>query len=110
MSTPLAPWTARVLEILADGDWHTYDELVAAAGPLVPPGRSIRTAERVRANLSGRRNDTVKPRTLQWAEPVDAGRRRIVIDSVIQLSRRQGRPLEFDGPRRARRVRMRATP
>ncbi len=31
MSAPRAPWTDRLLEVLADGEWHTYDELAAAA-------------------------------------------------------------------------------
>lgn len=34
----------RVLELLADGDWHRYDEIVGDAGRLVPSGRASRRA------------------------------------------------------------------
>jgi hypothetical protein len=31
------PWTARGLEILADGEWHDYNRLVTAMAAVVPP-------------------------------------------------------------------------
>lgn len=87
MSTPLAPWTRRVREILSDGEWHTYDELVAAAGPLVPPGRARRDAEKHRLRRSG-----VPVRVYQRVGELEVGRRSIVVRSIRQLER--GRHVE----------------
>lgn len=106
MSPPRAPWTDRLLEVLADGRWHTYDELVDAAGPLVPPGRAIRHTEDNRARLSARRNGTARPRRGPWdkGDPLVHGRRRIVVEAIKKLGLHH--PLEVDGPRNARRARL----
>ena len=53
----MSPWTARVLDVLADGEWHTRAELLAAAMPLVPPGKAYRMGEwrRLRSSSPGPR-------------------------------------------------------
>ena len=94
MPTPLAPWTARCLEVLADGCWHTLDELVDAAGPLIPPGRAEREAEHQRIRMLNQRGTGPRPRDpgQRWADPIDSGRRAIVRHALIGLVR--GRRIE----------------
>lgn len=48
MPNPKSAWRARLEEILADGEWHRLDDLVRAAGPLVPEGKAVRRGERER--------------------------------------------------------------
>ena len=77
-------WSAKILEVLSDGEWHTYDELVDSAGPLVPPARAIREAEKNRArNVSA--NGVPSPTKRAWArrgEPLEIGRRYLVVKSL----------------------------
>jgi hypothetical protein len=34
---PVSPWTRKIREVLADGEWHAVGELIKVASPLVPP-------------------------------------------------------------------------
>lgn len=86
MPTPRAPWTVRFLEVLADGRWHTLDELVAAAAPAVPPGRAHRSAEQHRARMK-RTRGTTGERVREYADPATTGARHVVLDSVHSLHR-----------------------
>lgn len=97
MPTPRAPWTAKVLELLADGRWHTVDELVDAASPLVPPGRAAREAERCRVAQQLDRTGTTTPRIFDRGDPHASGARRLVVSSLWGLSRRA--VIEHDQPR-----------
>lgn len=67
MSGPRKPWGKRVWEILQDGQIHKLGDLVAEAGPLVPPGQAYR------AGLSKKNN---RPRELI----VLAGRRNVILN------------------------------
>lgn len=88
MSTPLSPCSVKILEVLADGKPHTYDELVAIAGPLIAPGRAARHAATARARLRSHRGGAGQP--LREQEAVDVGRRSLVVRTIISL-RRTGR-------------------
>jgi hypothetical protein len=48
VSPPLAPWSRRILELLADGAWHDREELITAAMATVPPGMAFRRGEILR--------------------------------------------------------------
>lgn len=41
-------WRVRAEEILADGEWHNYGEVIEALMPLVPPGVALRKNESAR--------------------------------------------------------------
>lgn len=88
------PWTVRLVEVLADGEEHTLDELVIAAGPLVPPGYATRVAERERL----RRGPKATATNRLWRPPaaravatdeIAVGRRILIRDSLHTMSRRQ---------------------
>jgi hypothetical protein len=81
-----APWTDRILELLADGEWHTYDELAAAAGPLVPPGHARRTAERNRRS-NARTGHSSEHGRVRPADELAVGRRHIVVAAIRSLTR-----------------------
>lgn len=51
MGTPASPWATKVLERLADGEWHTLDELADHAVAAVPPGVAFRAGERNRRRI-----------------------------------------------------------
>jgi hypothetical protein len=97
MPTPPSPWRLKVLEVLADGEWHTYDELAEAAGPLVPPGLAKRRAEYARRVQ--RHHTAPAERRFTRRDPVETGQRRTVV-ATIHTAARTGL-IEADG-RRAR--------
>lgn len=51
MAPPVTPWGKAVDAVMADGDWHSLDELVDAAGHLIPPGVAIRRGEAEQARF-----------------------------------------------------------
>lgn len=57
MTPPRSPARQAIDAVLADGQWHTRDELLQAAAAKVPPGQAWRTGERQRIKGSnpGRR-------------------------------------------------------
>lgn len=53
MATAPSQWALKVLDVLADGEWHPLNEVLDAATPYVPPGIAARHAERGRINHGG---------------------------------------------------------
>lgn len=94
MSTPLSPCSVKILEVLADGQPHTYDELVAVAGPLIAPGRAARYAGDHRAHIRRGRPGPGQP--VRERDPIEVGRRGLVVRTIISL-RRVGRITTTDG-------------
>jgi diadenosine tetraphosphatase ApaH/serine/threonine PP2A family protein phosphatase len=45
MTPPRSPARQAIDQVLADGNWHTRDELLEAAAAKVPPGQAWRTGE-----------------------------------------------------------------
>lgn len=89
------PWTIRLLEVLDDGRARTLDELVRAAGPLVPPGRAARISASERARDRARRH-TTHPAVHRERDSIDRGQRVIVIRSLHGMAR-SGRVVHVDG-------------
>jgi hypothetical protein len=56
VTPPRSPARQAIDAVLADGQWHTRDELLQAAAAKVPPGQAWRTgeAERRRTNPGDR--------------------------------------------------------
>lgn len=86
MSGPRAPWTVRIVEVLADGEWHALDELVRVEGALIPPGQAARDAESKRLEKSARRHGAPRPRT-RPGDPTEVGRRQMIRDALWGLAR-----------------------
>lgn len=86
-------WGTKIDELLADGEWHELDELLAASMELVPPGAAYRTGERHRRERRG--NDRTVRTTQQGT--IAAGRRRTVYDAI--RSRVRHGTVERDGHR-----------
>lgn len=90
------PWGLRLREILADGQWHSREELVVAAGPFVPPGRAIRIRESAATHSNSsnvgdqrdpeRRGTGPRPeRSIEFKLAV--GRRRVIVDTLWQWNK-----------------------
>lgn len=58
MANHRAPWTNALLSILADGEWHDWEEVVQKSMPLVPPGRAIKKGEASRLTTAKVRGKT----------------------------------------------------
>ena len=88
MSTPNAPWTVRIFELLADGP-RPLEFLIAEVRNMVPPGRAYRQAEKKRKSQQRRRvNKTDRHPVVRKAtedETIRTGQRQIVMDSVTAL-------------------------
>lgn len=77
MGTPLSPWRARVQEVLSDGEWHDFEQVVRDAMRLVPPGKAFRHAER------NRLRQHPGPRTRgDEGVAIHSGQRQIVATSI----------------------------
>lgn len=78
------PILDRAKELLADGEWHDYEELLSELGKLIPPGMAFRAAERSRRNSLKSRGLEVKPRTVEqpYERLVATGRRVILMDKL----------------------------
>lgn len=95
--TARSPHGRAVDEVLADGEWHTLDELVARCGPMVPPGVALRRAEGGRK--AALRYKGLVPGERQYGTRDDAmvvGRRSVIVN-VLRL--RVGSTVERDGDR-----------
>lgn len=53
----MAPWTAKMLALLEDGEWHDREEVVLQSMAVVPPGVALRASESTRAN-AGKKDGT----------------------------------------------------
>lgn len=82
----MAPWTVAALDVLADGQPHTLDELLAVAGPLIPDERAWRAAETHRTNRPTPRGDRRKG---DRATAVATGRR-IILHHTLDACVRRG--------------------
>lgn len=97
VASPLSPWTARALEILADGAWHPIAVVIDAAAKTVPPGRAFRMAEYQR-NQPARRPDGPGARVRGGRDTsIRTGAHETARKAVLDL-RRRGR-IERDGDR-----------
>jgi hypothetical protein len=104
---------ARVVELLADGEWHNYEQVVRELMKVVPPGPAIRRAEqdRIASNRGHKKADEeigprVKPRGTD--ELIRSGRRAIVrafLRNVNYETDRPGRANRIDPERRIRMLR-----
>jgi hypothetical protein len=95
-----SPWGAVLDELLADGDWHSGDELIAAMVAAIPPGVAYRAGEKSRTNA--RRWGTPGARKFGDQETaVAAGARRLA--SSLLAKRVSRATVERDGDRYRRR-------
>lgn len=54
-------WGRRLDAVLADGEWHRFEDVVLDVMEAVPPGVAYRAGERQRTkSRSGRRGETVR--------------------------------------------------
>lgn len=90
MPTPPSPARKAMLAVLADGEWHDRDLLLAVAGRAVPPGRAFRVGEAQRQ----RRTDRARTRGNNDTA-IAAGRRIIAREVLTKLADR----LDCDGNR-----------
>lgn len=89
MTPPRAPWTEAWHDLLADGEWHTADEIVGVAGRFVPDGKAARRLENMRQarmRYDGIFHDRV--RNLDLVSQVLSGRRSVVLVSLDNAMRR----------------------
>lgn len=83
MSPPLAPWSRRILDLLADGAWHDRDEILEAAAAMVPPGKAFRRGEHVRRCQLANRD---QPRTRGGRDTaISTGRRTYARDALHSM-------------------------
>lgn len=86
MPTPLAPWTLRMDEVLADGEWHELEQVLAAGVKMVPPGMAYRKGEWSRT----RRGDAPATRHVGTRETAVAAGARIIAKKSIESRIRYG--------------------
>lgn len=72
LKSNIHPWTTKIVDVLQDGEWHPYEEVMEATSFLVPPGMAWRKAEESRLRhytktgqppgerVRGNRSDTIR--------------------------------------------------
>lgn len=86
--SPTSPAGQRVMEHLADGEWHMLEDVIADAATAVPPGQAWRTAEAQRRQKQTARGSEPTSRTSTDQDAIAAGARRIAGDAIRGLIRR----------------------
>lgn len=89
--TARSPVSERLVEVLADREWHDLDHVISELAKLIPPGRAIREMERSRRNGARTEQAAQAERTyeIDHARLVRSGQRRIAL-SAIQRGRQNG--------------------
>lgn len=99
-----SPIRIRIDAYLADGEWRTFPEILAACGPTVPPGQAVRKGERERLRQHSR-NGTAAPAT-RYRGTQDTSHRvgasRIVYDALQTAVRFRSIERSNTTPRRYR--------
>lgn len=89
----------KARELLADGQWHAREDLIAQLMVLVPPGVAYRKIEdrrrRRQQKWSGRSTDRTKPRDA--SDVIHSGQRKIAVDTLTAAKLR-GKVEVRDGP------------
>lgn len=81
----MQPWTRRITDLLADGEWHDSGAIIAAAAAAVPPGIAYREGERDRQR---KRPDGPGPRVRGDRQTsISVGAKKLVRRSLSNMSR-----------------------
>lgn len=83
------PWSIRIVELLAERGEMSEAELIAEAGPLIPPGRARRRREKDRArNEKSRKGrfESSGPRLVSIEMQIEYGRREIIRWTLYKLT------------------------
>lgn len=80
MATPPSPAYRRIMELLADGEWHDVETIVVAAMRAVPPGPAFREGERLRQRKGG-------PAVRTRGSAIETGARSIARDALRGMVR-----------------------
>lgn len=83
MRTHVSPLRRRLDEILADGEWHDINAVLAALAVYVPPGQAWRRAEGSRRSMQRSRTGISTDRVLgEQADGARTGARRVAYDRL----------------------------
>lgn len=93
-------------DLLADGAWHDYEQVVAAMASAVPPGQAFRHAERRRARHQERTMGTSRPRSIGDETTAVAAGARSISCRLIRARKVEGwlEERSVDGRREIRRT------
>jgi hypothetical protein len=90
------PWRHAIDALLADGEWHDREELLAAGAAAVPPGVAFRNGERQRLARRSVGSPTTRHRG-DNATAIAVGAR-VIADKILWSRARRG-SLERTGDR-----------
>lgn len=80
--TGRVPWSLAIRDVLADGEWHDREELIAVGKRAVPPGIAYRRFERQRKTAARYRNEPGATRRGDEFAVVASGAKRVAYDCV----------------------------
>ncbi len=86
----------RVMEVLADGEWHDSAELIAVLAPMMPPGPAYRRAEESRKSRQRRRGHEPTARQRGDRDSAIASGQRMAAREVLRGLNRRDRIWERD--------------
>lgn len=84
----------KARELLADGEWHDLEKVLAAVGNTIPPGKAVREMERARRHSAAHKNLPQQPRVHHPGDDrmVRSGQRRLATAALRTVG------VEFDPP------------
>lgn len=89
-------WYLRLMEILSDGEWHYYEDLVKECAPLVPPGQAWRAAEKNRVKYYVRAGKPVEPRHYgDRNNTILSGQRSVIQGTLVTIRKMRASETEY---------------
>lgn len=76
MANPKSTVRLRLEQLVADGEWHRRDQLIAELVGLVPPGKATRHAAAMRQSV------ITHPHQVRRRDPIQVGSRDIVRKTI----------------------------
>lgn len=99
-----------ILRLLWNGGfdgWHDIDEIMSVVGPLVPPGKAFRVAERQRVRSNQTRNGTEHEAERQRGNDDAAvlyGKRTLIVQTLASMRESGWIEIEYDDPTKKRKA------
>ncbi len=103
MPNAITEETRRLMEVLSDGQWHTYEDVVAKVAVTVAPGRALRFYESRNTYSPPNGQERIRPEPDE-ASKIASGQRAIVVKAINSIKRKHFEMEERDGVKRLRRI------
>lgn len=99
-------WHRKLLDILSDGEWHDYEQLIQECAPMVPPGLAWRKAEQNRLKYYEREKREAEPRHYgDRTNTILTGQRAVIQRALVNIRKQRRMDTEYQDIPNSKRLR-----